>query len=58
MTDYMQGIELVVEKFKNNMYNNTLDGVSACIQQQQEYQQKPQSNDQQNVDAKNCTQVP
>ena len=36
--DFMQGLELAAERPKNNMYNNTLDGVSAHIQQQHVYQ--------------------
>ena len=39
------------------MYNNTLDRVSAYIQQHV-YQTQLQSTDQQDVDAENCTQVP
>ena len=31
--EYMGLLEKAVEQSKNNMYNNTLDGVSACIQQ-------------------------
>ena len=30
--DYMVLIEKAVEQSKNNMYNNTLDGVSAYVQ--------------------------
>ena len=30
--DYMLELENAAERPKNNMYNNTLDGVSACIQ--------------------------
>ena len=41
--DYMQGLELAAERPKNNMYNNTLDGVSAHIPQQHVSQQKLQS---------------
>ena len=30
----MTGLEQAAERSKNNMYNNTLEGVSAYIQQQ------------------------
>ena len=33
MQDYMVHIEKAAEQSKNNMYNNTLDGVSAYVQQ-------------------------
>ena len=32
--DYMSGLEQVAERSKNDMYKNTLDGVSGYIQQQ------------------------
>ena len=32
--EYVTGLEQAAERSKNNMYNNTLDGVSAYIQQQ------------------------
>ena len=32
--EYMTGLEQAAERSKNNMYNNTLEGVSAYIQQQ------------------------
>ena len=54
--DYMTGLEQAVERSKNNMYNNTLDGVSSYIQQQVCNTQM-QSADQYDVDAENCTQV-
>ena len=31
--EYMVALEKAAEQSKNNMYNNTLDGVSAYIQQ-------------------------
>ena len=34
MEEYMTQLEQTAERSKNNMYNNTLDGVSAGIQQQ------------------------
>ena len=33
MQEYMVLIEKAAEQSKNNMYNNTLDGVSAYVQQ-------------------------
>ena len=53
---YMTGLEEVAERSKNNMYN-TLDGVSAYIQQQV-CNPPMQSTDQHDVNAENCTQVP
>ena len=32
--EYVTQLEQAAERSKNNMYNNTLDGVSAAIQQQ------------------------
>ena len=55
--EYMTGLEQAAERSKNNMYNNTLEGVSAYIQQQV-CKSQMQSTDQQDVDAENCTQVP
>ena len=55
--EYMTGLEQAAERYKNNMYNNTLEGVSAYIQQQVCNPQM-QSIDQHGVDAENCTQVP
>ena len=54
--DYMTGLEQAAERSKNNMYNNTLDGVSAYIQQQVCNPQM-QSADQYDVHAENHTQV-
>ena len=53
----MTGLEQAAERSKNNMYNITLDGVSASIQQQVCNLQM-QSTDQHDVDAENHTQVP
>ena len=55
--EYMTGLEQAAERSKNNMYNNTLKGVSAYTQQQVCNPQM-HSTDQHDVDAKNCTQVP
>ena len=54
MQDYMVLIEEAAEQSKNNMYNNTLDGVSAYVQQSVCNSPVPVS-DQQEV---NCTQLP
>ena len=54
--DNMTGLEQAVERSKNNMYNNTLDGVSTYIKQQV-CDTQMQSTDQHDVDAENCTQV-
>ena len=54
--EYMTGLEQAAERSKNNMYNNTLDGVSAYIQQQVCNLQM-QSTDKHNVNAENCTQL-
>ena len=51
--EYMTGLEQAAERSKNNMYNNTHEGVSAYIQQHVCNPQM-QSTD---VDAGNCTQV-
>ena len=53
----MIGLDQAAERSKNNMYNITLEGVSAYTQQQVCYSQM-QSIDQQDVDAENNTQVP
>ena len=45
MRDYMTKLERAVERSKNNMYNNTLDGVSAYIQKPV-YNPQMQSTDQ------------
>ena len=50
-------IEQAVEQSKNNMYNNTLDGVSAYVQQSVCNSPVPVS-DQQEANAENCTQLP
>ena len=54
--DYMIELEQAAERPKNNMYNNTLDGVSAYIQQHM-YKPQMQSTDQHDVNAENHTQV-
>ena len=55
--EYIAGLEQVAERSKINMYNNTLDGVSAYIWQQV-HNPRIQSIDQHDVDAENCTQLP
>ena len=55
--EYMTGLEQVAERSKNNMYNNTLEGVLVYIQQQVCNPQM-QSADQHEVNAENHTQVP
>ena len=50
-------IEKAAEQSKNNMYNNTLDGVSAYIQQSVCNSPVPVSN-QHDANAENCTQLP
>ena len=54
--DYMLELEQAAESPKNNIYNNTLDGVSAYIQQHV-YEPQMQSTDYHDVDAENHTQV-
>ena len=54
MEEYMIELEQAAEKSKHNMYNNTLDEVSAYIQQPVHYPQTQQM-DQHDVDAENCT---
>ena len=49
----MVALEKAAEQSKNNMYNNTLDGVSTYVQQP-----PVQSTDQHDVNAENCTQLP
>ena len=49
--EYMVALEKAAEQLKNNMYNNTLDGVSV-------YNPPVQSPDQQDANAENCTQLP
>ena len=50
-------IKKATEQCKNNMYNNTLDGVSADVQQSVCNSPVPVS-DQQETNAENCTQLP
>ena len=57
MQEYMVLIEKATEQFKNNMYNNTLDGVSAYVQQSVCNSPVPLS-DQHETDAENHTQLP
>ena len=52
----MIGLEKAAEQSKNNMYNNTLDGVSADVQQPV-CDPPAQSTDQHDANAENCTQV-
>ena len=55
--DYMVLIEKAIEQSKNNMFNNTLDGVSAYVQQSVCNSPVP-VRDQQETNAENCTQLP
>ena len=55
--EYMVLIENAAEQSKNNMCNNTLDGVSADVQQSVCNSPVPVS-DQQEANAENCTQLP
>ena len=55
--EYMVTLEKVEEQLKNNMYNNTLDGVSAYVQQSM-CNSPVQPSDQHEAYAKNCTQLP
>ena len=55
--DYMVLLEKAAEQSKNNMYNNILDGVLACVQQSVCNSPVPVS-DQQVVNAENHTQLP
>ena len=57
MQEYMVLIEKATEQSKNNMYNNTLDGVSAYVQQSVCNSPVPMS-DQHKANAENCTQLP
>ena len=52
----MIGLEKAAEQSKNNLYNNTLDGVSANVQQPV-CDPPVQSTDQHDANAKNCTQL-
>ena len=54
---YMVTLEKVAEQLKNNMYNNTLDGVSAYIQQSV-CNSLVQPTDQHDANAENCTRLP
>ena len=54
--EYIIGLEKAAGKSKNNMYNNTLDGVSAFVQQPA-CDPPAQSLDQQDTNAENCTQL-
>ena len=51
--DYMTGLEKAAERSKNNIYNNTLDGISAYVQQVCNLHM--QSADQDDTDTENCT---
>ena len=55
--DYMPQLERAAERSKNNMYNNTLDGVSAYLPQNV-YELQLQQADQQDINTENCTQIP
>ena len=55
--DYMVLIEKAATKSKNNMYNNTLDGVSAYVQQSM-CNSPVLVSDQQEVNAENHIQLP
>ena len=55
--DYMVLIEKAAEQSKNNMYNNTLDGVSAYVQQSV-CNSPVLMSDQHEANVENCTQLP
>ena len=55
--EYMVTLEKVAEQSKNNMYNNTLDGVSAYLQQSV-CNSPMQLSDQHDANVENCTQLP
>ena len=55
--EYVILLEKGAEQSKNNMYNNTLDGVSAYVQQSV-YNSPVQLSDQHDANAENCTQLP
>ena len=55
--EYMVLLEKAAEQSKNNMYNNTLDGVSAHVQQPV-CNSLVQLSDQHDANAENCTQLP
>ena len=50
-------LEKADDQSKNNMYNNTLDGVSAHVQQSV-CNSPAQLSDQHDANAENCTQLP
>ena len=55
--EYMELLVKAAEQAKNNMYNNTLDGVSACVQQSV-CNSPVQLSDQHDANAENHTQLP
>ena len=55
--EYMVLLEKAAEQLKNNMYNNTLDGVSAYVQQSV-CNSPAQLSDQHDANAENLTQLP
>ena len=55
--EYVVTLEKVAEQLKNNMYNNTPDGVSAYIQQSV-CNALVQPHDQHDANAENCTRLP
>ena len=57
MQEYMVLLEKAAEQSKNNMYNNTLDGVSAYVQQSV-CNAPVQLSDQHDANSENCTQLP
>ena len=54
--EYIVALEKAAEQLKNNMYNNTLDGVSDYVQQPV-CDPLVQSTDQHEANAENCTQL-
>ena len=54
--EYLVALEKAAEQLKNNMYNNTLDGVSVCVQQPV-CDPPVQSTDQHDANAENHTQL-
>ena len=57
MQEYMVLLEKAAEQSKNNMYKNTLDGVSAYVQQAV-CNSPMQLSDQHDANVENCTQLP
>ena len=57
MQEYMVFLEKAAEQSKNNMYNNTLDRVSAYVQQSV-CNSPVQLSNQHDTNAENCTQLP